>query len=362
MRIETAGKRLAAALALLLALAWSGSALALGIMDPFNVGPAMDSGAKQVANGVPYGAGPRKVLDVYAPDHINGAAPVLFFIYGGGWDHGDRGDYQFVGRAFASRGFVVVIPDYRLYPDVKYPDFLDDNAQAMRWVQDNIAKYGGDTERVFMAGHSAGAYDAVMLALDDSYFHDAGVNLSIRGVAALSGPYDFYPFEYAEVQNSFGSAPNPQGTQPVNLVAPDDPPMFLASGTHDPIVRIQNTQNLARLLRAQGNWVTEKSYDGLGHMDVVFALGAMWRWRASVFDDMMAFFQRFGAFPSGVPIIAATPAPSPADAAKLEGVVTQIDSLMQPIGGHGSATADAPAAKLAPPAAPPAAPKPSPKP
>jgi acetyl esterase/lipase len=353
MRIDIAGKRLLAALVLLAALAWSGGALALSIMDPFNVGPAMDSGAVQLGNGVPYGAGPRKVLDVYAPQNPTGPAPVLFFIYGGGWDHGDRGDYQFVGRAFASRGFVVVIPDYRLYPQVKYPDFLNDNAEAMRWVQDNIAKYGGDTSRVFIAGHSAGAYNAIMLALDNSYFHDAGVTLSIRAVAGLSGPYDFYPFEYAEVEDSFGSAPNPEGTQPVNLVGPDDPPIFLAAGTHDPIVRIQNSQHLARLLKAQGDWVTEKYYDGLGHMDIVFALGAMWRWRAPVLDDMLAFFQRFGAFPSGVPVIAAAPAPNPADTVKLEGVVTEIDKLMQPIGGHaddavGAATAAAKATLPAP--------------
>jgi acetyl esterase/lipase len=347
MGIGIAGRRLVAALVIVFGLVWSGSALALSIMDPFNVGPAMDSGAVQLGNGIPYGAGPRKVLDVYAPQNPNGPAPVLFFIYGGGWNHGDRADYQFVGRAFASRGFVVVIPDYRLYPAAKYPDFLNDNAQAMRWVEDNIAKYGGDTSRVFMAGHSAGAYNAIMLALDNSYFHDAGVTLTVRAVAGLSGPYDFYPFEYAEVQNTFGSAPNPEGTQPVNLVGPDDPPIFLASGTHDPIVRIQNSQNLARQLRAQGDWVTEKYYDGLGHMDVVFALGAMWRWRASVFDDMLAFFQRFGAFPSGVPLVAATPPPSTADTAKLEGVVNQIDSLMEPIGGShsdsvGAATAATP--------------------
>jgi acetyl esterase/lipase len=334
-------RRLVAALVVVFGFIWSGGALALSIMDPFNVGPAMDSGAVQLGNGIPYGAGPRKVLDVYGPQNPSGPAPVLFFIYGGGWDHGDRADYQFVGRAFAAHGFVVVIPDYRLYPQAKYPDFLNDNAQAMRWVEDNIAKYGGDTSRVFMAGHSAGAYNAIMLALDNSYFHDAGVTLTVRAVAGLSGPYDFYPFEYAEVQNTFGGAPNPEGTQPVNLVGPDDPPIFLASGTHDPIVRIQNSQNLARQLRAQGDWVTEKYYDGLGHMDVVFALGAMWRWRASIFDDMLAFFQRFGAFPSGVPLVAATPPPNPADTAKLEGVVNQIDSLMEPIGGSRDSAAAA---------------------
>src|SRR5262249_39591638 len=151
----------------------------------------------------------------------------------------------------------------------------------------NIVRFGGDPGRLFLAGHSAGAYNAVMLALDHSFLRDAGVTMPIRGVAALSGPYDFYPFEYDEVRNSFGSAPNPEGTPPVNLVSPDSPPMFLAAGTHDPIVRIQNTQTLAQKLRAAGDWVTEKYYDGFGHMEPVLAIGAMWRWRAPVLDDMV---------------------------------------------------------------------------
>jgi acetyl esterase/lipase len=334
-RLIPARVRLVAIILLLLSFFGVPQAMAFGIMDPFNLGPAMDGGAVKIGDGIPYGAGPRKVLDVYVPKNPTGPAPILFFIYGGGWDHGDRGDYQFVGNAFASRGFVVVIADYRLYPEVKYPDFLEDNAQALRWVQDNIAKYGGDTDRLFIAGHSAGAYNAIMLALDHSYFHDAGVTMTVKAVAGLSGPYDFYPFEYSEVQNSFGSAANPEGTQPVNLVASDDPPIFLAAGTHDPIVRIQNSQTLAQKLRANGDWVTEKYYDGFGHMEPVLAIGALWRWRAPVLDDMIQFCQRFGAFPSGVPLVAATPpAPSTADTAKLEGVIGQLDSLMDPIGGR----------------------------
>jgi acetyl esterase/lipase len=324
-----------ALLAVFLGLLSSSGALALSIMDPFNLGPAMDSGAAKSGDGVAYGDGPRRKLDVYTPKNLSGTAPVLFFIYGGGWDHGDRGDYQFVGNAFASRGFVVVIADYRLYPDAKYPDFLEDNAQALKWVEDNIVRYGGDPDRLFLAGHSAGAYNAVMLALDHSFFHDNGVTMPIRAVAALSGPYDFYPFEYDEVKNSFGSAANPDGTQPVNLVAPDDPPMFLAAGTHDPIVRIQNSQNLAQKLKASGDWVTEKYYDGFGHMEPVLAIGAMWRWRAPVLDDMVSFFQQFGAFPSGVARVAVTPPPpAAADTQKLEDVIGKLDSVMEPIGGR----------------------------
>ena len=324
--------RLLAAIVFATVLAPSG-AFALGIMDPFNVGPAMDGGAVKSGDGIQYAAGSdRKKLDVYTPKDLKGTAPVLFFIYGGGWNHGDRGDYQFVGNAFASRGFVVVIADYRLYPEVKYPDFLDDCAEALRWTQDNIVRYGGDPGRLFLAGHSAGAYNAVMLALDNSFLHDYGVTMPIKGVAALSGPYNFYPFEYSEVQNTFGSAPNPEGTQPVNLVSNDDPPMFLASGTNDPIVRMQNTQVLAQTLRNNGDWVTEKYYDGFGHMELVFALGAMWRWRAPVLDDVIGFFQQFGAFPGGVPRMAITPeAPGAGQTQQMQQVMAKLDSLMQPI-------------------------------
>jgi len=310
-------------------------AAALSIMDPFNVGPAMDSGAIKLGDGIAYGPGPRDKLDVYTPKVPTGLSPVLFFIYGGGWDHGDRADYQFVGNAFASRGFVVVIADYRLYPQIKFPGFLDDSARALKWVQDHIADYGGDTDRLFLAGHSAGAYNAVMLALDRSYFRDNGVTMTIKGVAAISGPYDFYPFEYDEVRNTFGSAPNPEGTQPVNLVTSEEPPMFLAAGTHDPIVRIQNSQNLAKKLRENGDWVTEKYYDGFGHMEPVLAIGALWRWRAPVLDDIVAFFQQFGAFPSGVPLVAVTPEPPEGmEQKKMQDVIGKLDSVMDPIGGR----------------------------
>jgi acetyl esterase/lipase len=333
--IPVAALRLASLLLLLASALMPSGAYALSIMDPFNVGPAMDGGSLKSGDGVAYADGPRKKLDVYTPKNPTGKAPVLFFIYGGGWNHGERSDYQFVGNAFASRGFVVVIADYRLYPEVKYPDFLEDNAQALKWVEDNIASYGGDKERLFIAGHSAGAYNAVMLALDHSFLRDYGVTMSIKAVAALSGPYDFYPFEYDEVRNTFGSAPNPEGTQPVNLIAPDTPPMFLAAGTHDPIVRIQNTQFLSAKLRDTGDWVTEKYYEGFGHMEPVLAIGAMWRWRAPVLDDMVQFFQRFGAFPSGVPRVAVTPAPPEgASQAEVKDVIAKLDALMDPIGGR----------------------------
>lgn len=323
--------RLCLALCLALAVLLPLPAQALSIMDPFNIEQAMDTNAVKIGDGVAYADGPRKKLDIYAPKNPDGPAPVLFFIYGGGWKNGDRADYNFVGRAFAARGFVTVIADYRLVPEVKYPEFLEDNAQALRWVQDNIAKYGGDKQRLFIAGHSAGAYGAVMLGLDHSFFREYDITMPIRAVAALSGPYDFYPFEYDEVRNAFGDAPNPEGTQPVNLVTSDSPPMFLASGTTDPIVRVQNTENMAKRLRAQNVWVTERYYDGFGHMEPVFAIGAMWRWRAPVLEDMIEFFYRFGAFPSGVPYMAVAPEPPQDNFQPMSEIIAQMDKMLSPV-------------------------------
>lgn len=271
------------------------AALAVSLMDPFNIPTAMDNGVVKLGDGIAYAGGPRGLLDVYSPQNPRGKAPVIQFIYGGGWNRGERWEYEFVGRAFAARGFVTVIGDYRLVPEVTYPAFLYDAAVATKWIEDNIAAFGGDPDKLFLAGHSAGAYNAVMLGLDPAFFREAGSNLTVRGVAGLAGPYDFYPFEYNEVREAFGYAPNPEGTQPVKLVNEYSPPMFLASGMNDPIVRPINTQSLAARLREYNVPVDERYYEGIGHMEIVTSLGAMLRWRAPVLDDVVNFFASLGA-------------------------------------------------------------------
>jgi acetyl esterase/lipase len=301
------------------------------IFSPFNLPGTVDQDVVKIGDGVAYADGARKKLDVYAPKNPEGPAPVVMFIYGGGWKAGDRFEYEFVGRALAAQGFVTVIADYRLFPEVRYPEFLQDNAQAIKWIEDNIATYGGDPFRLFVAGHSAGAYNAVMLGLDPSFLRDHGVTIPIRAVAGLSGPYDFYPFEYDEVRNTFGEAPNPEGTQPVNLVTADTPPMLLASGTADPIVRVQNTQHFAEALKTRGIWVTERYYQELGHLEPVIAMGALWRWRAPVLKDMVDFFQTFGAFPSGAPRVLVVPELPQEAADPVESVVAGLDAMFGPL-------------------------------
>lgn len=273
-------------------------ASAVSLMDPFNISNAMDSGVVKIGDGIPYAGGPRGKLDVYVQQNPRGNAPVAMFIYGGAWSRGERWEYEFVGRALASRGFVTVIPDYRLVPDVTYPAFLYDVAVAAKWVQDNIATFGGTPDKLFLGGHSAGAYNAVMLGLEPSFLREAGVTSPIRGVAGLAGPYDFYPFEFEDVRAAFGYAANPEGTQPVRMVTQNAPPMFLATGNLDLIVKTDNTTTLAARLRENMVPVDERYYEGIGHMEIVTSMGAMMRWRAPVLDDMVNFYASLGALDS----------------------------------------------------------------
>ena len=155
-------------------------------------------GATLQVQGQPYATGERHALNIWVPTGTQKTdkLPVLVWLYGGGWFSGARDDYGFAGRAFAKQGFVVVIPDYRIVPKGHWPDFLHDSAAAVAWTEKNIANYGGDPDRIALSGHSAGAYNALMLALDPQWLRAAGSDPSvIRGVASLAGPADFLPFE-----------------------------------------------------------------------------------------------------------------------------------------------------------------------
>jgi len=248
--------------------------------------------AVRVGRDLAYGPDPRQALDVYAP--VGGAhgAPVLIFFYGGSWNSGRRQDYAFVGQALASRGFLCVVPDYRLVPDVRYPAFMQDAAAAVRWVRDHAAAYGGDPARISLAGHSAGAYIALQLALDTEFLTAAQVDPGlIRSVAGLSGPYDFLPLQVESTQAAFGGYPDLPATQPINHVHSGAPPAFLAHGSKDTLVEVRNTLALGKALAAAGDVVEVKIYPGLSHPDTVLALSLLLRGKAPILEDMTSFIR-----------------------------------------------------------------------
>lgn len=250
--------------------------------------------ASQVARGAAYGAGERQRLDVYAPRKGAAPAPVAVFFYGGSWDSGRRQDYNWAGRALASRGFLTIVADYRLYPEVRYPGFLEDGAQAVAWATQNARRLGGDPTRTVLVGHSAGAYNAVMLALDGRYLRAAGVDpTSVKAMAGLSGPYDFLPIASDITERIFGGTADLPSTQPLAYVRPDSPPAFLATGAADDMVWPKNTIALAKKLREAGVPVEERHYDGVDHVNMVLALSRPLRGRAPVLDEMTGFLRRY---------------------------------------------------------------------
>jgi acetyl esterase/lipase len=249
------------------------------------------------ARDVAFGPDPRQRLDVYAPPKPRGEArgapaPVAVFFYGGSWDSGRRQDYNWIGRALAARGFVTVIADYRLYPAARFPAFLEDGALAVRWAVDHAGQFGGDPGRVVLIGHSAGAYNAAMLALDSRYLTAAGVDpRRIRAFAGLSGPYDFLPLTDPIAIRTFGEAQDLPATQPTAFARSDAPAAFLATGEKDTYVFPRNTVALAKALRSVGAPVEERHYPELTHISMVLSLSRPLRGRATVFDEMVAFLK-----------------------------------------------------------------------
>lgn len=257
------------------------------ILDAF----VPDSGYRLMADRR-FREGARGLLDLYLPDAGGGTpVPTIVFIYGGDWRNGDKAMYRFVGQAFAVRGFAVAIPDYRLFPEVRFPTFLEDNATAFSWVAERANEFGLDPERFYLMGHSAGAYNAAMLALDGRWLGQVGINprRDLRGFVGLAGPYDFLPLD-EDTAPVLGSASDPKQTQPITFVAGGEAPTLLATGLDDTTVRPRNTMRLAEALRAHENRVTVKTYPGLGHVRLIADLAAPLQAKASpVIEDVVGF-------------------------------------------------------------------------
>ncbi len=253
----------------------------------------VDAGATQAAASVAYGEGPRRGLDVYTPADADGPAPVIVFFYGGAWSEGAKADYQFAGHAFASRGFVTVVPDYRVYPEVRFPGFVEDAAEALKWTEENIARYGGDPDRLVLVGHSAGAHIAMLAALDPSYAAATGFDRSaIRGVAGLAGPYGFDNFNMPLLRNVFGHVSDPMVVQPRQYVSADGPPLLLLHGDADRRVPVRSTTYMEAAAREAGEGVEAKIYPGVSHAAILGAVSLAERDAAPVLDDVTEFARR----------------------------------------------------------------------
>ncbi len=242
-----------------------------------------------VTHNVAYGPAAREKLDIYRPQGSS-HTPVIVFFYGGSWNSGSKAMYPFVAATLARRGYAVVVPDYRVYPEVRFPTFLEDNARSVAWTQAHLAELGGDPDRVFLMGHSAGAYNAAMLALDPSLLNAAGTSRDrIAGVIGLAGPYDFLPITGEDIKPIFAPVNDGPLSQPITYVDGHAPPMLLLAGADDTTVYPRNTISLAARITSKGGAVQSHIYPGLGHIGLITAIAPIFQGRAPVLAAVTDF-------------------------------------------------------------------------
>jgi len=242
---------------------------------------------------VSYAEGPRHLLDVYEPTGTRPEAgwPMVVFFYGGSWNSGARDEYKFVGAALASRGVLTLVADYRLYPEVTYPSFLDDSARALAYGIDHAANLGVDPRRIFVMGHSAGGYNAAMLALDPRWLRETGHSPSeLAGWIGLAGAYDFLPTDNPLAQPVFHHPTYPDHAQPIEFTSSSAPPTFLGAPQNDKLIDpTRSTRSLAARLQADSVPVTLRIYERPSHALLIGAFALPLRWVAPVLSDVVRF-------------------------------------------------------------------------
>jgi acetyl esterase/lipase len=256
---------------------------------------ASASPGHRVETDIAYGTESRQKLDIYRPTAKApaGGWPMVVFFYGGSWNSGSRDEYEFVGSALASRGVLTLVADYRLYPEVRYPDFLYDSALALAWGLTHATSLGGDAKRVFVMGHSAGGYNAAMLALDPRWLASTGHSpAELAGWIGLAGAYDFFPTDNPQAQPVFFHPNYPARAQPIEFAPANAPRTFLGAPVHDKVVDpVRSTQSMASKLQAAGVPVTLKMYEHASHTTLIGAFGFPIRWIAPVLDDVTRFIE-----------------------------------------------------------------------
>lgn len=244
-----------------------------------------------VRASVAYGASPRHHLDWYR-HRAGGSRPTVVFFYGGNWQSGRRQDYRFVADTLMTFGCDVVVPDYRLYPHVRFSEILLDACAAVEVVLASLS----EEVPLLLMGHSAGAQIGALLTLDATLLSDPG---RIDGFVGLAGPYDFYPFTEDDHWELFGPEDAYPASQPVNFVRPDAAPLYLLHGRDDRRVRRGHSKSLMEKQRSVGGVADREVYPGLGHVDVVAAFSRLHRRHSPVIRDVRGFMERIAAGRAG---------------------------------------------------------------
>lgn len=243
-----------------------------------------------ISENLSYGSHPLQKLDVYRPKgDVKG---VIIFFYGGCWGACTtytKKNYHFVAQALTSKDYMVVIPDYRRYPEVLFPAIMDDAVAVVNWVNKNLKSDTVKNEQIFLMGHSAGGHIAAMLTVNEAYLGDK-LHQNIAGFIGLSAPYDFI-FDRPYLPKLFNNIAY-EDTQPSTFVEGDEPPLLLLYGNQDKEVYLRNIVNMTKKVKLKKGQVEPHIYDGVNHVDILTALSIPMRWRYDVIKDIEIFLEK----------------------------------------------------------------------
>lgn len=243
------------------------------------------SGSFSKAEDISYGPLARQALDIYKADSPKASAPVIVFIHGGSWTEGSKDIYKFLAEGFTKDGYDVVVPNYRLYPETKYPGMIEDSAKAIAFA---AQQYPG--KPLVVMGHSAGAYNTLMVMLDPQYAKGAGLDLCNRvaGAVSLSGPTGIIPLDSEPYITIFPDRFTGSDA-PLNNVSSPSPPILFGHGLDDTTVYPQNSQALADKIKTRGGKSMVKTYEGMNHIEAVQFLSRRFDGKATLKSDIVSF-------------------------------------------------------------------------
>ena len=251
-------------------------------------GLSADDSAATVTQ-ISYGKEKRQRLDMYIPQQIKEGSPVVVFFYGGSWKRGEKEKYGFVGHTLSGKGYITVVPDYRLYPEVTFPAFVEDGALAISWLRENIEQAQNG---VVVMGHSAGAHTAALLALDKKYLEGVGQPQNIiRGMIGLAGPYGFDPMKYRSTRPIFAGSKPTAKTKPVTYACSATSPLLLFHGEDDGVVIAENSRELSRSINECGGSVEYIEIAEMGHFSIVLGLSNSFLGEEEVLLPIETFLQ-----------------------------------------------------------------------
>lgn len=278
-------------------------ALLLAACSPTSaLNTVVPSGSYHKVDDIAYGEHARQTMDVYLPSDGPLKQAVMVFVYGGSWEDGDKQDFEFIGQAFARLGYVTVVPNYRVYPDVEFPDFIHDIAKALailpeQFERADILQHLPEQQcvsgrQVILAGHSAGAHTAALIATDPQYLAEQQAEVELLALIGLAGPYDL-PLEHERVKDKFTRVEGDEAN-PIALATSDTPPTLLIHGESDSVAKPEHAERFATTLRELGVEATLHVYPRRRHVDLVASLASPLRFWTPAYGDIQDFLESQG--------------------------------------------------------------------